>query len=57
MVSDKRGNIKLLWNLKVIPFMHIPTMYCDDEIDLSSFQNYTIGHSSEVEHIWLHDDE
>ena len=29
----------------------------DDEINLSDLENYTIGHSSDVEHIWFHDDE
>ena len=37
--------------------MHIPTMYRDTEINLSGLENYKIGHSSDVEHIWFHDDE
>jgi len=29
----------------------------DDEINLSGLENYTISHSSDVEHIWFHDDD
>ena len=32
-------------------------MYRDDEINLSNLENYTIGHSSDMEHIWFHEDE
>ena len=51
----QRGHV--LRNLKVITFMHIPTMYHDDKINLSGLENRTIGHSNDVEHIWFHDDE
>ena len=29
----------------------------NDEINLCSLKNYTIGHSGDMEHIWFHDDE
>ena len=32
-------------------------MYRDDEINLSGLENYAIGNSRDVEHIWFYDDE
>ena len=29
----------------------------DNEINLSGLENYTVGHSSDVEQIWFHDED
>ena len=59
MVSDKERTYygMKLKSPSIYVYSYNVTGQRDNEINLSGPENYTIGHSSDVENIWFHDDE